>query len=157
MHAPLPPRSSTSRDGRVMVTAMTSTSTDITDAVDTHLEAYGEPDQARRAGLLERVWSEDGRLVDPPAVGTGRQGISALADALQQQFAGHRFRRTSVVDTHNDAFRYTWDLVGPDGTAVLSGLDVGQLASDGKIREIIGFFGDLGQLQTVGLRRVRGS
>lgn len=127
------------------VDAMTTTSIDISDAVDTHLEAYGEPDRARRAGLLERVWSEDARLVDPPAVGAGRQGISALADGLQQQFAGHRFRRTSAVDTHNDVFRYSWELVSPDGTAVLSGLDVGRLGADGRLREIIGFFGDLGR------------
>ena len=123
--------------------AMTRTQTDITAVVDTHLAAYGEPDSARRADLLGRVWAEDGRLVDPPAIGEGRDGIGRLADALQQQFAGHRFRRTSAVDAHNDALRYAWELVGPDGSVALAGLDVGELGPDGMLRRVTGFFGPL--------------
>lgn len=122
---------------------MPITNDQLTALVDTHLEAYGEPDSTRRAGLLGRVWAEDGRLVDPPAVGEGRLGISGLADALQQQFAGHRFRRTSAVDAHNDVARYAWELVSPDGAVVLAGLDVAQVGGDGRLVQINGFFGDL--------------
>ena len=117
--------------------------TDVSTTVDVHLEAYGEPDRARRAELIGRAWAADGRLVDPPAVGEGHDGISGLADALQQQFAGHTFRRTSAVDAHNDAARYAWELVSPDGAVVLAGLDVARLGPDGRLREVVGFFGDL--------------
>jgi hypothetical protein len=120
-----------------------ATINDINTLVDTHLEAYGEPDRTRRAKLLSSVWAPDGKLVDPPAVGEGLEGISGLADALQQQFPAHRFRRTSAIDAHNDAVRYAWELVGADGTPVLAGLDVGQINGDGKLRQITGFFGDL--------------
>ncbi len=122
---------------------MTTISTDLTHTVDGHLAAYGEPDRARRDALIAAVWAPDGRLIDPPATGDGHAGISALADAVQQQFAGHRFRRTSGVDSHNDVLRYAWELVGPDGAVALAGMDVGQVGEDGRLIQIAGFFGDL--------------
>ena len=45
--------------------------------------------------------------------------------------------------TSTTAFRYAWELVGPDGTVALTGLDVGELAGDGRVRRISGFFGEL--------------
>ena len=127
-----------------MVRPMTDTTTTATDhaaLVDGHLTAYGEPDPARRAELIARVWAQDGRLVDPPATGEGHDGIAALADGLQQQFAGHTFRRTSAIDAHNDALRYAWELVAPDGTVTLA--DVDEVGPDGRLQRITGFFGDL--------------
>jgi hypothetical protein len=35
------------------------------------------------------------------------------------------------------------ELVGPDGTVAVAGVDVGELADDGRLRRITGFFGDL--------------
>jgi hypothetical protein len=118
------------------------TTTDITTIVDGHLTAYGDPDAARRAERIRAVWAEDGRLIDPPATGDGHERIDALAAGLQQQFPGHRFRRTSAVDAHHDQLRYAWELVSPDGDAVLAGIDVGELAPDGRLRRITGFFGE---------------
>ena len=122
---------------------MTTTSKDLHTTVDRYLAAYGEPDPARRAGLIAEVWAADGRLVDPPAVGEGHEGISALADAVQQQFAGHRFRRSSTIDAHNDVARFAWELVGPDGAVALTGMDVAHVGPDGRLLRITGFFGDL--------------
>ena len=122
---------------------MTTSTTDMTTTVDGYLAAYGEPDQARRSELIAQVWSEDGRLVDPPASAEGHDGISALADAVQQQFAGHRFRRASAIDAHNDVARYAWELVAADGTVTLAGMDVAEVAPDGRLRKVTGFFGEL--------------
>lgn len=116
---------------------------DLTSIIDTHLAAYGEPDAAVRAPLVERAWAPDGVLLDPPLTGEGHAGISAAADALQGQFAGHAFARTSAVDEHHGMFRYAWELRAPDGTAVLTGTDVGQVAGDGRLARITGFFGEL--------------
>jgi hypothetical protein len=116
---------------------------DLTTTVDTYLSAYGEPDAARRAELIGRVWAADGRLVDPPLAAEGHAGISDMAAAVLRQFADHRFRRVSAIDGHHDQFRFAWELVGPDGTVAVSGLDVGELADDGRLRRITGFFGDL--------------
>ena len=122
---------------------MTITSSDPTTTVDGHLAAYCEPDAGRRAELIATVWAADGRLLDPPLTGDGHAGIAAAADTLQQHYAGHRFRRTSAVDVHNDHLRYAWELVSPGGDVVLAGLDVGELAPDGRLRKVVGFFGDL--------------
>lgn len=58
-------------------------------------------------------------------------------------YPGHRFRRTSVVDGHHDQIRFGWELVAPDGTCTVAGVDVGLLARDGRLDQIVGFFGEL--------------
>lgn len=121
---------------------MTTTAPDLTTVVDTHLAAYGEPDAAIRERLLAEAWAPDGVLLDPPITGEGRDGIARAAAALQQQFPGHGFRRTTAVDAHHGVARYGWVLESPDGTAVLAGLDVADVDAEGRLRRIVGFFGE---------------
>lgn len=117
--------------------------TDPTTVVDTYLSAYGEPDPARRAELIEQAFVPDASLVDPPLTGEAHEGIDAMAHALQQQFAGHTFRWVSTVEAHHNAVRYAWELVDGDGTVAVAGMDVGQLADDGRLVCVTGFFGAL--------------
>jgi hypothetical protein len=49
----------------------------------------------------------------------------------------------SGIDAHHDYLRFLRELVAPDGTVALAGLDVGELAADGRLRRITGFFGAL--------------
>jgi hypothetical protein len=116
---------------------------DLTTTVDTYLSAYGEPDATRRAELIGRAWAADGRLVDPPLAAEGHGGIGDMAAAMQERFTDYRFRRVSGIDEHHGQFRFAWELVGPDGAVAVSGMDVGELAEDGWLRRITGFFGDL--------------
>lgn len=116
---------------------------DITTTIDTYLTAWTEADPARRADLIAQVWAADGSLTDPPLAAEGHDAISRMMAALQGQFPGHRFRRASGVDAHHDRFRFAWELVAPDGSVTLAGLDVGELAEDGRLRRITGFFGPL--------------
>jgi hypothetical protein len=45
------------------------------------------------------------------------------------------------VDTQHDRVRWSWELFGPDGgAAVAAGTNVGALAPDGRLRQVIGFF-----------------
>jgi len=115
--------------------------TDLRSTIDTYLDAYGEPDAARRGDLVTQVWAEDGHLIDPPLDGTGRTGISEMAAAVQSHYPDHTFRRTSGIDEHHSFARYEWELVGPDGAAALSGLDVAEIGDDGLIRRVVGFLG----------------
>jgi hypothetical protein len=119
------------------------TTVDLTTVIGTYLAAWSEADPGRRAAPIERVWAADGRLIDPPMAGEGYDGIGEMAAALQSQFPGHYFRRASGIDTHHDVLRFAWELVSPDGTVTLAGLDVGELAADGRLRRISGFFGPL--------------
>lgn len=123
---------------------MTTTDTQtITDLIDEHLATWAEPDNDRRLERIAACWAADGSLVDPPLDGHGHDGISALMGAMQDHYPDHTFVRMSDVDTHHDTFRVAWELRGPDGAAALSGIDVGLLAADGKLRRISGFFGGL--------------
>jgi hypothetical protein len=115
----------------------------VAEIVDQYLAGWNESDRERRDQLIQGVWLEDGRLIDPPAAASGRSEISEMAATLQSQFPGHRFRRSSTVDEHHGIFRFSWDLVGEDGTIALSGLDVGEVSDGGAIVRITGFFGDL--------------
>lgn len=81
---------------------------DLTTTIDTWLDAYGEPDETRRADLITRVWAPTGTLVDPPFEGTGHGEISGLVAAALQHYPGHRFRRTSGIDAHHRHARYSW-------------------------------------------------
>jgi hypothetical protein len=111
--------------------------------VDTYLSAWTETDPARRAQLITRVWTANGRLVDPPLAAQGRSQISDMSSALQGQFPGHYFRRSSQIDEHHGRFRFSWELISTDGVVAISGLDVGQVDDHGHIEEITGFFGEL--------------
>jgi hypothetical protein len=116
---------------------------DLTNTIDTYLAAWSEADDATRAELVGTVWAQDGRLIDPPMAASGHDEISAMHAALQGQFAGHAFRRASAIDEHHGFVRFGWELVGPDGTVALKGMDVGEVGDDGRLRRITGFFGEL--------------
>ena len=112
-------------------------------AVDTNLAAYGNPDPAGRRAQLEAVWHAAGQLIDPPIDGAGIDGIDAMMTAVQAQFPGHTFRRTTVIDAHHGVARYGWALVDPAGQTALEGLDVAEVDGDGRLVRILGFMGPL--------------
>jgi hypothetical protein len=120
---------------------------DLTTVIDAWLEAFAEEDVERRTKLIEQAWSPEGRLVDPPLEGEGYGGLSEAADLVNTHYAGHTFRRVSGIDTHHEFVRYGWELVGPDGNPVIAGIDVGEVAPDGRLRKVTGFFGDLPSLE----------
>lgn len=93
--------------------------------------------------MIKKIWGPTGRQVDPTISGQGYDGISSLADAVHTHFAGHTFRRTSGVDSHNSQFRYSWELVSPDGTPVIAGVDTGETDEHGLLVRVVGFYGDL--------------
>jgi hypothetical protein len=125
------------------MTAITDTTTQLTNTIDVYLAAYCEPDPTRRAELVASVWHVDGALIDPPFEGTGHDGIAAMADVVLTHYAGHRFRRTTGVDTHHHFARYGWELADADGTVAVTGTDVVEFDEAGRLVRVIGFFGDL--------------
>jgi hypothetical protein len=120
-----------------------SSSAAVTEIVDSWFAALNEPDPAQRAAYIERAWVDHGHWVDPPFEGQGHATISEMIAGTQGQYPGTRFRRTTQIDVHHDVVRYGWELVGDDGTLIVTGLDVGQLAADGRLQRVSGFFGEL--------------
>ena len=115
--------------------------TGIEKLVDAHLAACTDADETQRLAAIRRTWHAQGRLVDPPMGGVGPDGISGLAAKVVQQFPGHRFTRTTAVDAHNEFARYGWKLQDPQGNAVLEGCDFVTLDVDGRLLQVVGFFG----------------
>jgi hypothetical protein len=122
---------------------MTDLTTDATTLVDTYLAAWNERDPQRRAELIQRAWAPGGRLIDPPLTGEGDEGIGDVVAAMHEHYPEHSFERTSGVDLHHEHLRFAWELRGPDGTVAVSGIDVADLAPDGRLARVLGFFGEL--------------
>jgi hypothetical protein len=123
----------------------TDTLTNLTldETIDLHLEAYAEPDPARRTTLLGQAWTQHGQLFDPPFDGVGPAGIAALVDVVLEHYPAHHFERTTAVDSHHGFARYGWSLVAADGAVGTTGTDVVTVDDDGRLVQVIGFFGDL--------------
>lgn len=111
--------------------------------VDTYLGMWNETDPARRTALIEQAWASDARYVDPVLKAEGYRAISDMVAGVHARFPGHRFERVGGIDSHNGQLRFAWRLAAPDGTIAVAGLDVGELAADGRLRHITGFFGEL--------------
>ena len=116
---------------------------DPTTTVDAYLSMWYEADEVRRQRIIAGAWTEAGRYVDPLQEAKGSEALSAMSAGIQQQFPGHKFRRTSGVDAHHDQVRFGWELLAPDGSVRAAGIDVGEIAPDGRLKSITGFFGDL--------------
>jgi hypothetical protein len=116
---------------------------DTTTTVDAYLSMWNEADPDRRAERIAQAWVEGGRYVDPLLEAEGHGALGEMVAAVHAQYPGHRFRRTSGIDAHHDQVRFGWELRAPDGTLTVAGVDVGELAPDGRLEKISGFFGEL--------------
>lgn len=112
--------------------------------LDDYFAAWNEPEKERRRALLERSVTEDVELIHPS---WGRsQGIDALLahiDNYQSVLPESAVVLTSGLDSHNDIVRYGWDIVDQHGDRVMDGIDVVELADDGRLKRILLFHGPL--------------
>ena len=109
------------------------------DIRDTYLAAWNETDREARARLLATHWDERARYVDPLAAVEGTEAISAVIDAVHQQFPGFVFTAVGEVDAHHEVARFQWGLGLPGEEPAAVGFDVVVTAHDGRIRTVIGF------------------
>ena len=110
-----------------------------TDLIDGYIAMWNETDAKRRHDLIQRVWTERARYADPAAQAEGHEAIDAMVAGVHQRFPGHRFARTSDVDTHNGQLRFTWTLGASGKEPIVIGTDFGTLAGD-KLATMTGFF-----------------
>jgi hypothetical protein len=110
--------------------------------VTDYCTAWSVADRSARDRLLARVWAADGVYSDPtPTLAKGRAVLSEVIAAFQRHYPGAHFR-CSAPQMHHRAMRVTWILFGPDGAQVTHGLDIYDMARDGRIQRIVGFFGE---------------
>jgi hypothetical protein len=113
---------------------------DIGEIVATYGASWNETDAAKRTELLERSWADDGIYQDPQGTAHGRAALVAHIGGFQAMMPGHTIDQASGVDTHDGGFRFAWVMHNGDEIA-LEGIDFGEVAPDGRIQRIVGFFG----------------
>jgi hypothetical protein len=119
---------------------------DVTELIDRYCRVWNDPDPLVRASLLASLWATGATYTDPSVHASGAAGLLAHIATVRERRPGASVLRTSAVDLHHGLARFAWHVVQADGTAVLEGLDIAYLSSDGtRIERIIGFFGPLGR------------
>ena len=111
--------------------------------IDTYLDMWRATDEAQRSELVARVFTDDGRHVDPMADAIGHDALGQMLANVHAAYPGFAIERTSGIDQHGAQLRFTWQLTAADGTPVVAGLDVAELASDGRLARVAAFWGDL--------------
>jgi hypothetical protein len=48
---------------------------------------------------------------------------------------------SAPIDSHHRFLRYGWPLLAPDGTSATEGVDFAQMDVDGRLFQVVGFFG----------------
>jgi hypothetical protein len=119
---------------------------DVNEVVATYGAAWNETDEHKRRELLERSWTDDAVYQDPTGRAEGREALVAHIGGFHQMFAAHTIDATSGVDTYGSVFRFAWVMRDPSGGVALEGMDFGELAPDGRIAAITGFFGPFPEL-----------
>ena len=109
------------------------------DVVERYIDSWNQTDPRRRRRLVDELWAEDARYVDPMAEANGRNEVDAMIGAVQAQFPGFVFTLLGPVDAHHRQARFTWG-AGPAGAEpVVVGFDVAVADEDGRLSSVLGF------------------
>lgn len=106
---------------------------------DRYVATWNETDPPRRRAGIAAAWAEAGTYRDPVMASDGPAGIDAMLAGVQARFPGFVLKRTSRVDAHNGALRFTWSLGPAAGPTVVEGVDFCTLAPDGRLVSVVGF------------------
>lgn len=116
---------------------------DVGAIVRTYVDAWNTGDETARRRLLERSWAAGGTYTDPAVDLAGIDELARHAAAFGQRWPGATIVLTSGVDRHHDVIRFGWRVAGPDGATLREGVDFAEVAPDGRLVRVVGFFGPL--------------
>ena len=108
-----------------------------------YCEAWGEPDVTKRRQLLQRVWTDEASYTDPATDVAGREALVNRISTHLQKFPGSRIVPESHADVHHGMLRFAWKFIVADGKVQTEGVDFAEVAPDGRLRKVVGFFGSL--------------
>jgi hypothetical protein len=125
------------------IAQQTPTHTALDETVKVYCDAWSESNIEKRRMMLERVWNSDGTYTDPVSHVEGREALISRITGFLEKFPGAKIVPSSHADLHHDVLRFTWRLVGADGKTLNEGIDFGEIANDGRLKRIVGFFGPI--------------
>jgi hypothetical protein len=114
---------------------------DTNEIVAAYGASWNEPDEDKRRALLEKSWADDAVYQDPTGRAEGRDALVAHISGFHQMFPGSSIVNTSGVDTYGNVIRFAWAMRDDEGAVAIEGMDFGELAPDGRLQSITGFFG----------------
>ena len=126
---------------------MTVDQQSLDEVVLAYIEAWSTSDDMKRRELLDRSLADDATYTDPMYEVRGKEEIANLigrslsGEAYDEVGAGARIPISSGVDQHHEMLRFSWVLIGPQKELLLEGMDFVELAGDGRLKRINGFFG----------------
>ena len=88
--------------------------------------------------MVDGLWVEDARYVDPMMQAEGLDGIATLIGGVHSQFPGYRFALTGLADGHGTSVWFSWSLRSADGQPIARGTDFAVVA-DGRLAQVTGF------------------
>jgi hypothetical protein len=107
--------------------------------MDTYLALWNAHDEAERRRFAEQALAEDGVIIYPSVRARGWHDIVAAIGLVQRQVPGARFVPTSGREQHHRWVRASWRMLQGDGSVLLDGVDIAELAHDGRLLRVIGF------------------
>jgi hypothetical protein len=110
--------------------------------VASYVAAWNTRDDAARRHLLEQAWSATGTYTDPVVHLDGRAAMYRYATGFGQRWPGAKIVVTGAFPPHNGLVCFSWQVVGPAGDILRAGVDFGELDPDGRLRRVVGFFGE---------------
>jgi hypothetical protein len=116
------------------------TTVDTAAIVQSYVVAWNTQDDTVRRRLLEQCWSGSGRYTDPVVDLHGRAAVAEHAAAFAQRWPGATIVVTWSMKPHNGMVCFGWRVAGAAGEILREGIDFGELAEDGRLRRVVGFF-----------------
>jgi hypothetical protein len=109
------------------------------EAVRGWIAAWDTPDAEARLALLRRAVTEDAAIAYPTVQCTGWDAVSDLIGGIHRGRPGVRVVQRSGIEAHHGWLRVGWRIAAADGATLLDGLDVVEVASDGRLCRVVGF------------------
>ncbi len=111
----------------------------VNDVIQVYGSAWNEPDATRRLCALQRSMIETATYVDPTIDVATHADLSKAIGDFQTSFAGASIVQLSGIDARAGELRFAWD-VRMGGASVVTGLDYIQIAQDGRIESLRGYW-----------------
>ncbi len=109
--------------------------------VDGWFDAFAEPDAARRAMLLTTCSTPDVTFRDDYGALAGHDDLHAHIAASQLHMPGVRLFRVAEPRQCQGAALARWEARDPSGKVLAAGTNAMELAPDGRIAGVVGFWG----------------
>lgn len=109
---------------------------DLRGLIARYIDAWNEPDPARRADAAQELWAVDGAVINARQEYRGREAvIQAIARSYERFIAsGFLYRTREGTSGHHDGLCVLWEMLDPEGSVDSLGANFLLLDQERRIR-----------------------